>query len=176
MAGRLYLGARDWQHPAWQDSYYPEDLPAEWRLAYYANEYRAVLVPAARWGAAGAQGWAQWLEDTDTEFRFVLEWGPVQDAATVLAVFGERLSGLWLPAGVAAPPALSHLALGGPGLGGAGARVSVLAPAAPAVCADALRAVATERGAGDVFAFLAGDPPPPAGLAELATLAELLGL
>lgn len=32
--------------PFWANGYYPEDMPAEWQLAYYANEFRRLYVPA----------------------------------------------------------------------------------------------------------------------------------
>lgn len=36
---RLLIGALGWQHEAWQESFYPDDLPPEWRLGYYSNEF-----------------------------------------------------------------------------------------------------------------------------------------
>lgn len=36
---RLLIGSLGWQHEAWQGDYYPEDLPCEWRLGYYSNEF-----------------------------------------------------------------------------------------------------------------------------------------
>lgn len=66
----LLLGTRDWAGPLRAGIFYPDDLPAEWRLTYYANEYRTVLVPTPRWRGAD---WAQWRADTPAEFRFVIE-------------------------------------------------------------------------------------------------------
>lgn len=43
----VLIGSVGWRHRAWQDSYYPADLPPEWQLGYYANEFPVVLVPAA---------------------------------------------------------------------------------------------------------------------------------
>ncbi len=42
----VLIGSTGWQHPAWCDDYYPADLPADWQLAYYANEFPVLLVPA----------------------------------------------------------------------------------------------------------------------------------
>jgi hypothetical protein len=69
----LVVGARGWEHPAWQGIYYPEDLPAQWRLAYYANDFRGVLVPASHWTGMRAQDWQDWAEDATAPFRFYLE-------------------------------------------------------------------------------------------------------
>ncbi len=41
----LHIAARGLEHPQWVGSYYPEGLPAEWRLDFYANRFRALLLP-----------------------------------------------------------------------------------------------------------------------------------
>ncbi|MFP3874820.1 MAG: hypothetical protein ACLFQT_07410 [Thiohalophilus sp.] len=41
---RILIGSCGWQHEAWQDSYYPDDLPPEWRLGYYSNEFPLAVV------------------------------------------------------------------------------------------------------------------------------------
>jgi len=69
----FFLGARGWDHPAWQDSFYPDDLPPEWRLSYYANEFNAVLASSDLWGAADAELIASWADDVHDGFRFFLE-------------------------------------------------------------------------------------------------------
>ena len=40
----LRLGARGWRHAHWENDFYPDDLPPDWQLAYYANEFSTVLV------------------------------------------------------------------------------------------------------------------------------------
>lgn len=77
---RLLLGCYDWDHPDWVPGFYPEDLPADWRLSYYANEHRVVLVPAARLHDATAI--AQWVQDVDVGFRFVFEFEQVPAGVT----------------------------------------------------------------------------------------------
>ncbi len=72
---RLLLGSYDWDHPGWVPGFYPEDLPADWRLSYYANEHRVVLVPATRLQDTTAI--AQWAQDVDEGFRFVFEFDQV---------------------------------------------------------------------------------------------------
>jgi hypothetical protein len=69
----LVLGARGWEHAGWSGSYYPPDLPPEWRLAYYANEFRTVLVPAERLACAAPAELAAWRGAVREEFRFFLE-------------------------------------------------------------------------------------------------------
>lgn len=43
------LVPRGWEGSEWLGAFYPPDLPPDWRLAYFANEFPAVLVPAERW-------------------------------------------------------------------------------------------------------------------------------
>jgi len=69
----IRVGACDWQHPQWQHNFYPDDLPQDWRLSYYANELSTVLVPQARWQAhwqAEDADFEQWAEDVPEGFRF----------------------------------------------------------------------------------------------------------
>lgn len=73
MTDSLLIGIRGWEHDEWQDGFYDEALPAEWRLCYYSNVIRSVLVPAQKWESVSAADLGQWVEDIDEEFRFVLE-------------------------------------------------------------------------------------------------------
>ena len=41
---RILIGSLGWQHLAWQESFYPEDLPVDWRLGYYVNEFPLAVV------------------------------------------------------------------------------------------------------------------------------------
>lgn len=69
----LVVGARGWEYDAWAEQYYPNDLPMDWRLAYYANEFLVTLVPANIWSIAPADNVANWVEDTSDKFRFLFE-------------------------------------------------------------------------------------------------------
>lgn len=73
MSEPLLIGTRGWLHPAWEGVFYPPDLPAEWRLCFYSNRLRAVLVPADSWPAITRAEVEQWVQDSDPLFRFVLE-------------------------------------------------------------------------------------------------------
>jgi len=63
------VGVCDWDQPHWLGSFYPEDLPEDWRLSYYANEFSAVLVPETKWRAENVD-FEQWAEDVPEGFRF----------------------------------------------------------------------------------------------------------
>ena len=72
-AYELLIGARGWEHAAWQGSFYPDDLPEDWRLSYYANEFQTVLVPESDWINAEVDVIEQWLDDTNENFVFYFE-------------------------------------------------------------------------------------------------------
>lgn len=69
---RLLVGANGWVHASWRDRFYPEDLPDDWQLTYYSNEFRVVLLPTHYWDIAG-EGPSQWLDACDGDFAFVVE-------------------------------------------------------------------------------------------------------
>lgn len=69
----ILVGARGWDLDGWAGGFYPEDLPPGWRLTYYSNLLRAVLVPTEAWDAADLEVVRAWSEDCDEGFRFVLE-------------------------------------------------------------------------------------------------------
>lgn len=74
------VGAAGWLHPAWRNGFYPDGLPDDWLLSYYNTQFQAVYVPAAVWQAASEATWAQWLDDTQDGFYFVLEPGDAPPA------------------------------------------------------------------------------------------------
>lgn len=103
MQYRLLTGACGWRHAGWAGSFYPDDLPPEWRLTYYANEFRTVLAPADY--IDGGEDLSAWCADTDPAFSFVCELAPtvgaaLADAARTFAAritaLGERCAGILL--------------------------------------------------------------------------------
>lgn len=45
----LTIGTLGWEHSEWQGGFYPDDLPEDWQLDYYANFSPLVVVPEAYW-------------------------------------------------------------------------------------------------------------------------------
>lgn len=73
---RVRLGAVGWEHQSWSATFYPPELPAEWRLAFYNQCFTCVLIPYRRWSGAVETEIARWRDDTLERFRFILEAGP----------------------------------------------------------------------------------------------------
>jgi uncharacterized protein YecE (DUF72 family) len=69
---QIAIAAYGWQGPQWEH-FYPADLPAEWRLAYYANEFFAVVVPYGEWATAGDEALLAWSREVRAEFCFYWE-------------------------------------------------------------------------------------------------------
>ena len=68
----ILIGTRGWNHASGGD-FYPAELPDDWRFCYYSNNLRSVLVPQETWDSVQRADVAQWLEDSDPAFRFVME-------------------------------------------------------------------------------------------------------
>ena len=77
MKQTINLGAYGWRHRHWSGIFYPEDLPVaddeDWRLAYYSNEFNAVLVPVDYWLAAQSADYEEWLDSVHADFQFFVE-------------------------------------------------------------------------------------------------------
>jgi hypothetical protein len=76
--------------------FYPDDLPTEWRLIYFANELTGVLVPRAEWVGANPAVLGQWRQDVPVRFRLYLELGDAERDVGLDLVrerLGNRLGG-----------------------------------------------------------------------------------
>lgn len=80
----LIVAPRGWTHPGWDGNFFPADLPDDWRLSYFSNEFRAVVVPEPDWLEAPVVEIERWVNDTPEEFAFYLEMaGPAVDWSRV---------------------------------------------------------------------------------------------
>lgn len=88
----LRVGTVGWCRPAWCAAYYPEDLPTDWRLAYYANDANCVwLEPEDVAGLNVAAFAAAWGE-TDGSLEVYCEAAAVDNGLGGLAeVVGDSL-------------------------------------------------------------------------------------
>lgn len=102
----IALGAFDWRHALWQGEFYPEDLPDDWRLTYYANAFEALGLAAGDWLHASPEELSAWVEDTRRGFRIYAEL-PLHPEAGIearLAALAPRLAAILAPEGC--PPGL----------------------------------------------------------------------
>ncbi len=77
------MGAWGWKYESWgNDQFYPDDLPADWRLSYYSNEFDMAVIPAEYWASSDLEE-EDWLDDVDDDFEFYLQW-PVNDTDETL--------------------------------------------------------------------------------------------
>ena len=86
-----------WDHAAWADRYYPEDLPADWRLSYFANEFLGVALEPDIWiGVPNrvVSGWAQNLPERFRFYSLLPERPAVFDLQGRLHLFRDRLGGV----------------------------------------------------------------------------------
>ena len=125
----LDIVADGWDLPGWERELYPEDLPVDWRLTYFANEFPAVMLAAKYWLPAGEARLAAWSDDVPDGFRFYLEDAEPaagrEDLELARRLLGPKLAGLVRKAGADASSPADGVArfriLGEPaGLPGAG--------------------------------------------------------
>ncbi|MBK5931634.1 DUF72 domain-containing protein [Halochromatium salexigens] len=67
------VSARGWWDLADRATFYPDDLPEDWQLSYFANCFHATLLPASFWRPSEASQFAQWRDEVPAGFRFVAE-------------------------------------------------------------------------------------------------------
>lgn len=99
MMGSTIVVPRGWWDLADAASFFPGDLPEDWRLTYFANQFGASLLPWSFWAQASAADWAQWAGDVTAEFRFVAEIGTAANAGRAHADLQHALGrtlGAWV--------------------------------------------------------------------------------
>jgi hypothetical protein len=96
MTAPTHVAPDGWWALADAAAFYPEDLPDDWRLTYFANSYPAVFVPEARWRSLSADTLSVWAADVHAGFRFYLEAGMDLPAErrTAAAALGQTLAAL----------------------------------------------------------------------------------
>ncbi|MBT8132926.1 MAG: hypothetical protein KJO03_00355 [Gammaproteobacteria bacterium] len=106
MKPTIHVGAYGWLHQHWMNSFYPEDLPADWRLGYYSNEFNTVLVPSFYWQQRYMVDCETLLDDVHSSFQFYIECDnrifdmvSLSELSDALNLLKPQLSGLVFPGG-----------------------------------------------------------------------------
>lgn len=98
----VVVGSRGCLHERWLESFYPEDIPEEWLLGFYANEFNTLLVPWSQWGES-VEGLKEGLDDTQDDFHLYLELPANPQALPVhLSEIEQNVKGLLCTEGDAA--------------------------------------------------------------------------
>ena len=66
---RVLIGSLGWSFPDWDVSFYPEDIPDDWKLTFYANEFSAVVLPEAVWSGDEFSDIAEMVDELDESFK-----------------------------------------------------------------------------------------------------------
>jgi len=99
----ILIGANGWMHPEWETTYYPDDLPQDWLLGYYSNDFPVVMVTEKEWQSSeysGKEAIEDWVDNSEVSLRFVLELSAelaeFSKWREKLSGFGHRLFGVVL--------------------------------------------------------------------------------
>jgi len=90
------IAAYGWEHPEWDGVFYPEDMPGEWRLDFYCNEFRAIVIPAEKWAGSDCDPLDEWVGALGDDTRVYLELPPEPPASRVreaVAAMTGRVAG-----------------------------------------------------------------------------------
>ncbi len=72
------------EDPLWNDLYYPENCPEEWRLAYFMNDFGAVYLLSADWFGQETNI-AEIAAELDDRFELIIEWPPLTEEQNIKA-------------------------------------------------------------------------------------------
>lgn len=91
----IRVGTCGWDHAHWQGAFYPGDLPDDWRLSYYANEFLTVLVAEDEW-RSNLGRLDEWLDEVPQGFRFYFQSAEDKppELAQIKAQLGECFAGI----------------------------------------------------------------------------------
>lgn len=66
----LQIGTFGWNREEWLGAFYPEGLPEDWRLDYFSNAFRVVLVPFSEWLAWEKEELETFIDAVEGDFYF----------------------------------------------------------------------------------------------------------
>jgi uncharacterized protein YecE (DUF72 family) len=69
----IYVGTSGWSYKEWKGSFYPERLPADAMLRFYASRFSTVEVNNSFYRIPSERVLAGWAEQVPAGFRFVLK-------------------------------------------------------------------------------------------------------
>lgn len=99
MDTEVLIGTMDWRGPGWQSGYYPPDMPEDWQLGFYANEFDTTVLDTADL-LADNDLYGQW-QDCRAGFLPVLKIGSKLRTDNgrlekLLQAVSSSIAGLWI--------------------------------------------------------------------------------
>ena len=167
-----------WQRDSWLQDYFPDDLPEDWRLSYFANDCDCVLVQADAWRDGPGEELAAQLPETPPTFRCFLQLPAHLSPAGegLLDLFDAQRTILLVEHIDADFDRLAQWQAAGPDRWRDPASGDELVRWSPAdTDLRAMRRLAEQLDAAARAVVLDGPLASPAGIPELRTLLELLG-
>lgn len=96
--GRVLIGTSGWSYPHWKTRFYPEGLPNNRQLAYYAAHFRTVEINATFYRLANEASVRAWRCEVPDDFtfackmsRFVTHMKKLKDPVETLPPFFDRM-------------------------------------------------------------------------------------
>ncbi|MBT8440131.1 MAG: hypothetical protein HKP55_07320 [Gammaproteobacteria bacterium] len=93
----MRIGTIGWLFESWDNSYFPEDIPQDWKLGYYANDLSAVVVPEALWEQADFEELEEMAEEVHEDFGFYFQiktyWPSVEEHERLKMLFADNYFG-----------------------------------------------------------------------------------
>ncbi len=71
--GSLLIGTSGWTYPHWQGAFFPADLPADERLAFYAKRFPTVEINTTFYGTPTRATVRGWRKAVPASFRFAIK-------------------------------------------------------------------------------------------------------
>lgn len=88
----VLIGSRGWLHSGWQHNFYPDDLPQDWQLAYYSNEFSMVVIREQEW--MQIEDMADLQKECPEDFQFLIEWPVLALTENLFGQFIDRIQQL----------------------------------------------------------------------------------
>jgi len=85
-----------WDRREWNGSFFPDDLPRDWRLAFFASALQGVALAPRSWVSVPIRRIERWAGEVGPRFRFypLLASRAPADLESRLSAFGARLGGV----------------------------------------------------------------------------------
>ncbi len=70
---RAYIGTSGWNYREWRGSFFPEEIPSQQWLSYYATRFDSVEINYTFYRLPSKEACAAWYQQTPRKFQFVVK-------------------------------------------------------------------------------------------------------